>query len=204
MIRIQSLRVRAVRVPLTSPHKTAGGTVAESPLVLTDVGTDQGTAGHSIVFTYSAAALKPTAELICNLAPLVEGEPLAPAAVGQKLAAGFRLLGTQGLVGMALSGIDMALWDALARVHGVSLATLLGGVERPVTAYGAVGFDGASLCAAGAEEWAKRGFTGVKAKIGYDTAARDLEVIREMRAACGAGMSIMVDYNQSLTPADAI
>jgi len=52
--------------------------------------------GHGIVFTYRAAALKPTADLIQNLAPLVEGEELAPAAIEQKLTPFFRLLGTQG------------------------------------------------------------------------------------------------------------
>ena len=67
-----------------------------------------------------------------------------------------------------------------------------------------MGYDGPASCAAGAEEWAKRGFTGVKAKIGYDTVAQDLEVIRRMRKACGNAMAVMVDYNQSLTPADAI
>jgi mandelate racemase len=189
---------------MASPHKTAGGTVAESPLVLTDVWTDQGTAGHGIVFTYTTAALKPTAELICNLAPLIEDEPLAPAAVGQKLAARFRLLGTQGLVGMALSGVDMALWDALARVHSVPLATLLGGAPRPVPAYGAVGYDGEIESAKVAEDWARRGFTGVKAKIGYATAAQDLAVIRAIRSAAGPDVAIMVDYNQSLMPAEAV
>ena len=103
-----------------------------------------------------------------------------------------------------MAGLDMALWDALARLHKVSLAGLLGGVPKPIPAYGAVGYDGAASCAAGAEEWAKRGFTGVKAKIGYATAAQDLEVIRALRKACGKGMAILVDYNQSLTPADAI
>jgi mandelate racemase len=44
----------------------------------------------------------------------------------------------------------------------------------------------------------------VKAKIGYPTAAQDLEVIRGIRRACGKGMAVMVDYNQSLAPADAI
>jgi mandelate racemase len=180
------------------------GTVAESPLVLTDAITDQGVAGHSITFTYTAAALKPTGDLIANMAALVEGEPLAPAELARKLAGRFRLLGTQGLVGMALAGIDMALWDALARVHHVSLARMLGGVERPIPAYGAVGYDGPAISAASAEQWARQGFTGIKAKIGYPTAAQDLEVIRALRAACGEGMAIMVDYNQSLSPAGAI
>ena len=80
-IRINGLRVRAVLVPLETPHATAAGVIAESPLVLTDIHTDAGTVGHSVVFTYSQAALKPTADLIRNLDPLVSGETLAPTAV---------------------------------------------------------------------------------------------------------------------------
>ena len=78
---------------------------------------DDGTVGHSVVFTYTPAALGPTAELVRSLEALVKGDALAPADVEQKLARRFRLLGTQGLVGMALAAIDMALWDALARLH---------------------------------------------------------------------------------------
>src|SRR4051794_28731207 len=111
---IQELRVRTVRVPMKEPHRTASGAVTESPLVLTDVVTSEGITGHSIVFTYTAAALQPTADLIRNLESLLKGEPVAPREIGQILARRFRLLGTQGLVGMALAGIDMALWDALA------------------------------------------------------------------------------------------
>jgi mandelate racemase len=172
--------------------------------VLVDVITDQGVVGHGIVFTYTAAALKPVADLTQNLGPLLEGEELAPAAIEQKLAGRFRLLGTQGLLGMALSGIDMATWDALARVHNVSLVTLLGSQPKPVPAYGAVGYDGELESARVAEGWAQRRFKGVKAKIGYPTVAEDLAVISAIRKAVGPEVAVMVDYNQSLTPTDAI
>jgi mandelate racemase len=201
---IRSIAARAVRVPMAHPHQTASGTVTESPLVLVDALTADGVAGHAIVFTYTAAALKPVADLVANIAPLIAGDPLAPAECARKLARRFRLLGTQGLVGMALAGIDMALWDALARTRQTSLARLLGGVEKPVRAYGAVGFDGAAATAACAGDWARRGFPGIKAKIGYRTAAEDLEVVRAIRDAVGPDVAIMVDYNQSLTPAEAI
>ena len=193
-----------VRVPLSIPHQTASGTVAESPLVLVDVTTEAGTAGHAIVFTYTAAALKPTADLIQNLAPLVEGKPLAPAAIEQELARRFRLLGTQGLVGMALAGVDMACWDGLARLQRMPLVSLLGGAARPVPVYGGVGYDGELESAKAAEDWVRRGFSGVKAKIGYPTVAEDLAVIRAMRKAVGPDIALMVDYNQSLSPVEAI
>lgn len=202
--RIQGFRVRAVRVPMAEPHQTASGVITESPLVLTDAITDSGITGHSIVFTYTPAALKPTAELIQNLEPLLKGEVLAPAEVEQKLARRFRLLGTQGLVGIALAAIDMALWDALARVHSLPLARLLGGTEKPIRPYGAVGYDGVAGSAKTAEKWAKRGFAGIKAKIGYPTIEEDVAAVRAMRKACGDGMAIMVDYNQCLTPVEAV
>jgi mandelate racemase len=178
---IQEFRVRAVRVPMTEPHQTASGVITESPLVLTDVITE-----------------------IQNCEALVKGEALAPAEIEQKLAKRFRLLGTQGLVGMALAAIDMALWDALASVHSLPLVRLLGGAEKPIRPYGAVGYDGVAGCAKSAEKWAKRGFTGIKAKIGYPTVQEDVAVVRAMRKASGDGMAIMVDYNQCLTPTEAV
>ena len=64
MPNIHRMKVRAVRVPINPPHTTASGVVSESPLVLTDVFSDDGGVGHSVVFTYTTAALKPTADLI--------------------------------------------------------------------------------------------------------------------------------------------
>ena len=202
--KINRLRVRAVRVPMQHPHKTASGVVSESPLVLTDAIVEDGIVGRSVVFTYTAAALKPTGDLILNFEDLIKGEPLAPSEIEQKLARRFRLLGTQGLVGIALAAIDMALWDALARSHRTSLVRLLGGIEKPTPAYGAVGHDGVEGSARVAEEWVRRGFTGVKAKIGYPTVREDVAVIRAMRKAVGDDVAIMVDYNQCLTPVEAV
>ena len=189
---------------MTDPHQTASGVITESPLILTDIITNTGIRGHSIVFTYTPVALKPTAQLIHNFEALVTGEVLAPMEIEQKLTKRFRLLGTQGLVGIALAAIDMALWDALARVHTMSLVQLLGGVATPIRPYGAVGYDGVKGCAKAAETWAKQGFMGIKAKIGYPSVQEDVAVVRAMRKAAGDDMAIMVDYNQCLTPVEAV
>ncbi len=63
-IKVQGLRVRPVRVPISEPHRTASGVVTESPLVLVDLITDQGFAGRSLVFTYTTLALGRTADLV--------------------------------------------------------------------------------------------------------------------------------------------
>jgi mandelate racemase len=97
----------------------------------------------------------------------------------------------------------MALWDAQARRQGVSLAQLLGAGSKPALPYGAVGYDGVHGSAHTAEQWARRGFKAVKAKIGYPTVAEDLAVVRALRSAMGPDAAIMVDYNQSLRTSDA-
>jgi mandelate racemase len=201
---IRELRVRAVKVPMKEPHRTASGTIAESPLVLVDVLMEEGVVGHGYVFCYAALALKPTALVVKNLEPLIAGQPAAPVDIAELLARRFRLLGTQGLTGIAMAAIDMALWDALARAHGVPLVRLLGAGPRPIPAYGAVGYDGEAGSAKVAERWAARGFRGVKAKIGYADVREDVAVVRAMRRAVGDGVALMVDYNQSLTPAEAV
>ena len=97
----------------------------------------------------------------------------------------------------------MAAWDAAARGRGLPLWKLLGAEARATPAYGGIGYDGERECARQAEQWAKRGLKGVKAKIGYPTVEEDLAVVRAMRAAAGPGVAIMVDYNQSLTVEEA-
>jgi hypothetical protein len=100
---IQSLRVRALRVPMRTPHRTASGVVAESPLILTDITMNNGLVGHSLIFTYTTAALKPTADLIGNFFPLLQDKPLSPADLHHQLQQRLRLLGSHGLVGMAIA-----------------------------------------------------------------------------------------------------
>jgi len=200
---IKSLKVRAVRVPMPEPHRTASGVITESPLVLVDLETAGGVVGHSFVFTYTTAALKPVAELVANLEALIKGQPLAPQSLTRGLLGRFKLLGTHGLVGMAISAIDMAAWDALARSHDLPLCRLLGATPRPTPAYGGVGYDGVRESANAAERWARRGLKGVKAKIGYPSVDEDIAVIRAIRSAVGPGVAVMVDYNQCLTVTEA-
>ena len=176
MINIKQINVRAVKVPMAEPHQTASGIISESPLVLTDVILQNGVCGHSILFAYTPLALKSCTELVNNISPLLVGEQLAPLAHYQSLSAKFRLLGTQGLVGMALAALDMAMWDALAKVNELPLVAQLGGKSQSIAAYGAIGFDGVDGSARTADTLVSLGFSGVKAKIGYPTLSEDVDV----------------------------
>jgi mandelate racemase len=201
---VRSVRARPVRVPLDRPHPTAGGTVAEAPLVLVDLLTGEGIAGSSYVFTYTPLALQPVAQLVANLEPVIQGEPLAPLALEQKLQARFRLLGPQGLTGIAMAALDMAAWDALAKAAGLPLVRLLGGAPRPVPAYHSLGMGGADLAAREAEESAAAGYRAVKYKVGYPDVTTDVGVVRAAKRAGGDDLVVLVDYNQSLSVPEAV
>jgi mandelate racemase len=203
---IRDLQVRAVDVPMTRPLVTSGGTVQSAPLVLIDLQTEQGVVGRSYVFCYTRLALEPTARLVKNLGPLVKGEPVAPLALERKLSQTFRLLGPQGLVGMAMAGLDMAAWDALARAAGWPLGRLLGGEPRPIPAYNSCGLGiiGPALAADEAVELLQPGFRAVKIRLGYPEDRTDVEVVRAVRQAVGPDVVLMSDYNQALSVADAV
>ena len=202
---IRSLEVRMVDVPIQRPLRTSGGVLSTAPLVLSDLHTAEGVSGSSYVFCYTPIALKPIAQLISNLAGLIEGDVLAPLAIEQKLQRSFRLLGPQGLTGMALAGIDMAAWDALAKAWEVPLVRLLGGEPGRVPAYNSCGLGtiGAERAAEEAQELVAPGFSAVKVRLGYPELKTDVEVVRAIRDSVGEDVVLMSDYNQSLSVVEA-
>jgi mandelate racemase len=204
-ITITGLRVRTVDVPLDPPVQTAAGAVGSAPLVLLDLFTDAGVTGSAYVFTYTNAALGPTAALAANLEPLLKGQPLAPRALSQMLLARFRLLGHQGLVGLALSLVDMAAWDAHARALGAPLWRVLGAAlgER-IEAYASMRGISPDGLAREAEAAMEAGFRAVKFKVGHAGLAEELDVLRAVRAVVGDDVRIMMDYNQALTVPEAV
>jgi mandelate racemase len=203
---LRELRARAVSVPLRLPLATSGGTVASAPLVLLDLVTDEGVTGSAYLFCYTPLALRPVVQMIENLAAQVVGDAVAPTDLDQKLRRQFRLLGAKGVAGMALAGIDMAAWDALARARGLPLVTLLGGQRRPVPAYNSCGLGmiGLDRVGAEAEQLAAPRFTAIKVRLGYPQARTDVEVVRAVQRAVGDGVQVMSDYNQSLSVAEAL
>ncbi len=202
---IRGLDVRAVDVPIRRPLETSGGVLNTAPLVLIDLRTEEGITGSSYVFCYTPVALGPVAQLLSGLAALIEGDPLAPLAIERKLQRNFRLLGPQGLTGMAMAGIDMSAWDALAKAREVPLVRLLGGEAREIPAYNSCGLGtiGAERAAREAEELVAPGFGAVKVRLGYPELEEDVEVIRAIRRSVGEDVVLMSDYNQSLSVAEA-
>jgi mandelate racemase len=107
---------------------------------------------------------------------------------------------------MALSALDMALWDALAMAANVPLTRLLGGAPRPVRAYNSCGLGLMRPPAAAdeAEALLEGGMQAVKLRLGYATLAEDLAVTRAVRSRLPDAVDLMVDYNQALSRVDAL
>lgn len=203
-ITITDIKARSVNVPLEFPVKTSVGVVATAPLVLIDLFTSAGVTGRAYLFTYTPAALESTRQMVLALGKLVEGMPLAPFDLDAFFSQRLRLLGRTGIASMACSGIDMAVWDALAVSQELPLTKLLGGKIRPIKAYDSHSMDGVELGVRRAEQSRAEGFAAIKTKIGYATLQEDLDVVRALRKAIGPDVQLLVDYNQGLTVPEAV
>jgi mandelate racemase len=116
----------------------------------------------------------------------------------------FRLLGWQGLVGMAVSGLDMAFYDALGQAAGKPVAELLGGSPRPIRAYDSYGVVDPIADEKDLKRSLDQGFRGIKIKGGDGDAANDERMVKGVRKLVGPDIALMIDFNQSLNPAEAI
>lgn len=201
---VRDIRGRAVIAPLRRPIRTASGAIDVAPLLLIDVETDRDIVGRAYLFGYTPLVLGSLRGLVEQFTPLLRGQPVVPVARQQQFERQFRLLGLQGLVGMVVSALDMALWDALGKAAGQPVARLLGGEPRPVRAYDSWGLVDPRRDAEALEASVEQGFRGIKIKLGGGDVASDIATVREVRRIVGDAVALMVDYNQSLDPGEAI
>jgi len=200
---IRSVKARALVAPISRPVRNAFGVIEAAPLVLIDVATDQGVTGHAYLFGYSKLTLKPLVMLIEEIGRELVGKAIVPFDLMGAMDAKFRLLGWQGLIGMAVSGLDMAFWDALGQIAGKPVVELLGGSPRPMLAYDSYGAVDPAADEKHLRRSIEQGFRGIKIKGGYGDAANDERVVKGVRALLGPDIALMIDFNQSLDPEEA-
>ena len=200
---IRTVTARAVAAPLPRPIRTALGTIPNAPLVLIDVATEQGVTGRGYLFGYTPVTLVPLVRLIEAVGETLIGKKVAPVALQQEFNIRFRLLGWEGLAGMAVSGLDMAFWDALAKAAGWPLARILGGEVVPLKAYDSYGIVDPREDEHDIRQSVDRGFRGIKIKLGGGPLERDEAAVKAVRAMIGPEIALMVDFNQSLDPPEA-
>src|ERR1041384_2544633 len=106
---------------------------------------------------------------------------------------------------MAMSGIDMALWDIRGKACGWPLYRLLGGAQKAVPAYAggvSLGYQEPSALVDEVHPHLAAGYKAVKLRVG-DSPARDLARIAAVRKAVGDEIDILVDANTAYTVKDA-
>ena len=171
--------------------------------MLIDVLTEEGVTGSSYLFAYTPLALAPLARLVEEIGGEISGKSIVPFERMREFNRRFRLLGWQGLVGMAVAGLDMAFWDALGKAAGWPVVRLLGGEPRPLMAYDSFGVLDPKTDASVLARSLEAGFRGIKIKLGDGDVEKDVATVAEVRKLIGAKVALMVDYNQSLRPAEA-
>ena len=156
----------------------------------------------------------------CTYASVVEvavADALAPLLVGEELDRPDRLvhkirswtrrrLGSQWVAAQAVSGVELALWDALGKVRGLSVSELLGGSPEPVPVYASSVFleEGPADWHLGLlEPLLSAGVQAVKLRIGVDWEA-DIETLAAVRDGLGPEVAVMIDGNENYTVATAL
>ena len=204
---IRAVRAVGVELPTTYVLGTSRGAISKVPLLLIDLETEEGVTGRAWLFCYLAAVVPALAQILQEVARVVKGERVAPVDLWAKLSQRFALIGVQGIVRMAMAGLDVAAWDALAVGAGLPLATLLGSAPRRIPAYNSCGLGlmpSPEAVADEAEKLLAGGFRAVKLRLGYPTLQQDLAAVRAVRRRIGDDGALMVDYNQALTLAEAL
>lgn len=203
---LRDIRAVGVEVPMTYALGTSRGAIAKAPLLLVDVDTDEGVTGRAYIWCYLPEVMPAVASILNAVRDTVKGDPVAPADLYSKLSRRFALIGVQGIVRMALAGFDMAAWDALSAAAGLPLARFLGSQPKKIMAYNSCGLGlmGADKLADEAEKLLTGGFRAVKLRLGYPTLAEDLAAVRAVKKRIGEAVTLMVDYNQALSLAQAL
>jgi L-alanine-DL-glutamate epimerase-like enolase superfamily enzyme len=210
-MKIKRIQSEIVRLPAEEP--LAGGTGFYRQFfdfVALRVETDDGIEGIGV--TFFGWALTPTLKLaVDQLGEIAIGEdPLHIEAVGRKLRNAAGGAGPGGISTLAISAIDMALWDIKGKVLGQSLAAMLGGLRDRVPTYASGALARTTpldqvLKSAGI--LVEKGFKQMKTQLalpGDTTPAREVERIRLIRETIGPDIDLMCDINQRWSVNQAI
>src|SRR3954465_658945 len=205
-LKIRNVRVRAVVAPIKRPLVTSIATVSTAALVLIDLETEDGIVGRSYLFAVGKHNLAPIAKLVEAMAEMLKGDAVAPFDIEKKLRARYALLGVHNIVLFAMSGIDMAAWDALGQALGQPLVRVLGASPRPIPAYNSNGLGLMPLkpLVKEARELVDAGFSAIKLRLGRADAREDLAPIRAVKEEIGPEVLVMSDFNQGLSVAEAL
>ncbi|MFN2528010.1 MAG: enolase C-terminal domain-like protein [Candidatus Baltobacteraceae bacterium] len=198
---IERLEVHAFRVPTEGGPESDGTIVWDATtLVLVEV-----TAGDVTGIGYTYADVASARVILDTLRDIVVGgDALYNGELWVKMSASVRNLGRDGVTSMAISAVDVALWDLKGKLLGQPVCALLGMARAEVPIYGSGGFTSYDIPKLQAQlsGWADAGIPRVKMKIGR-APAQDLKRVAAARAAIG-NAELFVDANGAYSRKQAL
>jgi D-galactarolactone cycloisomerase len=206
-IALRKLEALVYRAPLATPVVTSFGVMRDRPMLLVRAEDRDGAVGWGEVWcNFPSVGAEHRARLMAGvLAPIALGQTFDdPPAAFADMTARTRVLALQsgepGPFAQAIAGVDIALWDLVARRAGLPLWKLLGGHSPRIDVYASgLNPDAPEVLARACLTAGHRAF---KLKIGFGR-ARDLANLAALRSAIGDAPALMVDANQAWTPASA-
>jgi L-alanine-DL-glutamate epimerase-like enolase superfamily enzyme len=206
--RIQTVEVLQVDLLPKVPRSDAIQSFVRQETPMVRITCDDGSQGTGYTYTIGTGGSSVVALIADHLAPRLLGrEADEIEAIWKDLFFATHATAVGAITSLALAAIDTALWDWRCRRTGVPLWRAAGGAQARVPVYSTEGgwlhLPLETLVKESVEAKAA-GFRGVKIKVGRAHVGEDVERLRAVRDAVGAGFEIMTDANQCFTVAEAI
>jgi L-alanine-DL-glutamate epimerase-like enolase superfamily enzyme len=200
--RIDKVEVSGYQIPTATDEESDGTLVWDS----TSVVVVQLSCGEHTGLGYTYCHPSAGKVIESKLADLLrDADPLKPQEAWVQMQVQARQMGHAGIAAMAISAVDVALWDLKAKLLGVCLADVLPRYRESVPIYGSGGFCNYTddQLRRQAAEWAEAGFRSMKIKVGRDKPGDParVEIVREV---AGPDVEVMVDGNGAYRPEEAL
>lgn len=198
---VERVEAHAYEIPTDAPEEDGTASWSSTTMVVVQVSA----AGHTgIGYTYGPPAV---ARLVHDtLAAVIEHRPVSDiAASWQAMGGAIRNAGRPGIGMMAVSAVDIALWDLKARLLGLPVVELLGAAHDAVPVYGSGGFTSYSLGRLTEQVggWVEQGIGRVKVKTSRHP-EEDPVRLDAVREAIGEHTELFCDANGALTRKQAL
>ena len=205
---ISDIRTYLLSVPYTDPPKIGFLNPRNIDLLIVEIETKSGIIGTGYLHPMVGGMRTLDTCIHEMLKPLLMGQDFRQVEdLWQKMWDATFIQGRMGITVMAISAIDMALWDAVGRYNNIPLWKLWGGSSEPLPIYGSgcyrgLGHDG---MIEKAHRFVTQGFSAIKMQVAHlFTEEEDVKNVHDMRASLGDEIEIMVDVNQGWTVDEAI